>query len=99
MPGLVYGTAYQFRVVARNSVGDSGVSNVVTATPMLPVSWVDLVGVTANSNSITKDGGHRLDEMAGRPRPSGSLQTAGWNSTLARPIWMSSAGCRRITRM
>ena len=58
MSGLTNGTAYQFRVVARNSFGDSGISNVVTATPVvdnsIPVTWVDLVGVTANGNMITK---------------------------------------------
>ena len=56
--GLTNGTAYQFRVVATNGYGDSPVSNVATATPHVEtsvnVTWVDLVGVTASGNTITK---------------------------------------------
>ncbi|HPN55644.1 MAG TPA: fibronectin type III domain-containing protein, partial [Candidatus Omnitrophota bacterium] len=56
--GLTNGTEYQFRVIAVNGYGDSAVSNSVTATPQVDTSvdviWVDLVGVTAAGNTISK---------------------------------------------
>jgi len=48
---------YQFRVIARNAVGDSDPSNVVTVTPLktiYDVIWTDAVGVDVNGNSLTK---------------------------------------------
>ena len=56
--GLTNGTEYQFRVIATNGYGDSPESNVATATPhqitTVDVTWLNLVGVTANGNTITK---------------------------------------------
>jgi hypothetical protein len=37
--GLTNGATYQFRVAARNALGDSRVSNIVTATPQLMRPW------------------------------------------------------------
>jgi parallel beta-helix repeat protein len=58
--GLANGTSYQFRVIARNALGASPASNVVTAIPKtgaeLNVIWTNLVGVTASGNTITKTG-------------------------------------------
>jgi flagellar hook assembly protein FlgD len=56
--GLTEGVPYQFRVVSRNQMGTSAVSNVVTATlqpaPEVDVVWTDLVNVSVDGNSITK---------------------------------------------
>ncbi|MBP7162718.1 MAG: fibronectin type III domain-containing protein, partial [Candidatus Omnitrophica bacterium] len=54
--GLTNGEQYQFRVVAKNTYGTSGFSNIITVTPIVgfDVTWTDLVGVTANGNTITK---------------------------------------------
>ncbi len=55
--GLTNGTAYQFRVVAKNSLGTGPVSNVVNATPTQITSptWTGTVGLTVDGNSITKN--------------------------------------------
>ncbi len=59
--GLTNGTEYQFRVISSNGYGDSAVSNSATATPQVDTSvdviWVDLVGVTADGNTISKSAG------------------------------------------
>ncbi|MBT7590050.1 MAG: PQQ-binding-like beta-propeller repeat protein, partial [Candidatus Scalindua sp.] len=55
--GLTNGTAYQFRVFAKNSLGTGPVSNVVNASPLQITSptWTDTVGLTVDGNSITKN--------------------------------------------
>ncbi len=57
--GLTTGTEYQFRVVAKNSIGTGPASNVVLVTPsaLVDVVWTDLVGVTATGNTITQNVG------------------------------------------
>ncbi|HQO58656.1 MAG TPA: fibronectin type III domain-containing protein [Candidatus Omnitrophota bacterium] len=54
--GLTNGVEYQFRVIARNSYGDSAPSNVDTAVPRaeLVVNWINQTGVTVNDNSFVK---------------------------------------------
>lgn len=57
--GLTNGTAYQFRLVATNSYGTSGVSNVVQASPVAPTSvvWTSTTNVNVSGGTLTKTGG------------------------------------------
>ncbi|MGE0266939.1 MAG: fibronectin type III domain-containing protein [Candidatus Omnitrophota bacterium] len=54
--GLTNGTAYQFRVVAKNTVGSSASSNVVQVAPneAFDIIWSDMVGVSVNGADLTK---------------------------------------------
>lgn len=74
--GLTNGMQYQFRVVAKNSYGSSGYSNISITTPAanIPVIWTDAVGVSVSGNSITKTG------------------TVGWNSGAASTVSFGGNG-------
>jgi len=55
--GLTNGTAYQFRMYARNSQGDALVSNeaLINTESYSDVVWIDQVGVTATGNTLTSN--------------------------------------------
>jgi len=57
--GLSNGTSYRFRVIAKNSIGDSAPSNVVQSTPnvLADIDWDNLSGVSESGNDITKTAG------------------------------------------
>lgn len=54
--GLTTGEAYQFRVIAKNSMGSSSFSNIFVSTPDYEsdVLWTDLVGAVVVGNNLRK---------------------------------------------